>query len=110
MADNIDNDSGVYPGVSPKDEGYSNDSCRSSVIDTTIVLTTTAVELKVGASALADRKYLMMQARDNNIRWGFNTSCNFDLFKNEKIIIPVGVAVYGKTTSGTGTIVIAEGS
>lgn len=110
MADNVDNDSGVFPGVSDKDEAYANDSCRFSGVDTTILLTTTAVELKVGGSVLADRKYIFLQARDNNIRWGFNTSCNFDIFKNQFIIMPLGVTIYAKTTTGTGTIVIGEAS
>lgn len=110
MTDNVDTDSGIYPGVSPLDEGYANDSCRTSGIDTTILLTTVAVELKVGGSALADRKYMFIQARDNNIKWGFNTTCNFDLFKNQLIIMPVAVTMYAKTSVGTGTIVIGEAS
>lgn len=84
------------------------DSCRTSGLEAVVALTTTAVILKVGGSPLADRKYLILEAQDNNIKWGFSSTCVFNLFKNEKIVLPMGVAVYAKMIAGTGNIAIGE--
>ncbi len=81
-------------------------------VDTILSLTTTPVEVKVGASALADRCYFEMQALTKKVKWGYNTSCNFDLFKNQFFSLPAGTdcTVYVKASSGTASVVIAEKS
>jgi len=79
-------------------------------VSTTLNLTTTAQVLKVGASALADRKYIEMQATSKNVKWGYNTNCDFDLFKNQFFSLPAGenCIVYLKASTGTATIAVSE--
>ena len=79
-------------------------------LSATLALTTTAQELKVGASALVNRKLIEMQALDKNIKWGYNTSCDFDLFKNQFFSLPAGenCTLYLKTSVGTASIAVSE--
>lgn len=79
-------------------------------LNTTLGLTTTAIEGKVGLVALVDRKYIEMQALTNNVRWGYDASCPFTLFKNQFFALPAGPACkfYFKTSSGIGQVVISE--
>ena len=108
MVDNTDPNNGDVGRVSDNNEAASIDSALTSGTDTTTNLTTTAVELKVGASRLPERKYLIVEGLSNNIKWGFTTSCPFDLFKNQLIMMPIGVAVYAKMSTGTGSIAVGE--
>jgi hypothetical protein len=94
-----------------------NDISELSVNDTpqqglsaTLALTTTAQELKVGAVALVNRKLIEMQALDKNIKWGYNTNCDFDLFKNQFFSLPCGESciLYLKTSIGTANIAVSE--
>lgn len=73
-------------------------------------LTTTAVELKVGANTLVNRRYIEMQALDKNVKWGYTTDCEFDLFKNQFFALPVGedCIIYLKASTGTADVAIAE--
>ena len=96
--------------ASDNNEIRSNDSVNVSAADTILNLTTLAQEVKVGASRNPNRKYLWMEALDKNIKWGFDSSCRFDLFKKQLIIHPVGnVPVYMKMSAGTGQAVVGEG-
>ncbi len=78
--------------------------------DTVLSLTTTPVELKFGANPLEDRVYIEMQALTKKVKWGYNTSCNFDLFKNQFFSLPAGTncTVYLKASSGTAQVTVAE--
>ena len=73
-------------------------------------LTTTAQELKVGASPLVNRKLIEMQALDRNVKWGYNTNCEFDLFRNQFFALPCGenCTLFLKTSSGTADVAISE--
>lgn len=75
-----------------------------------LTLTTTAQELKVGGSALPLRKYIEMQALDKNVKWGYDISCPFDLFKNQFFALPAGpgCVVYLKASVGTADIAVSE--
>ena len=59
-----------------------------------IVVGTTAVELKVGGSALANRKMITIQVRDNQVFWGYDNSVTTGTgtraFRNQTITLPVG--------------------
>jgi hypothetical protein len=79
-------------------------------LTTTLGLTTTAIEGKVGALTMTNRKYIEMQALTNNIKWGYNTNCDFKLFKNQFFSLPMGsnCKVYFKVTTGTGSVAIGE--
>ena len=97
--------------VKSNQEAKMSDTCSTSAIDAVLALTTAAIEGKVGGSRLSNRKYVIMQALDNNVKWGFNTSCNFDLFKNQIVMENLGdVPIYFKMSSGTGSVVLAEKS
>ena len=79
--------------------------------DIQISLTTTAVVARVGVSNKADRNYVFLQALDKNIKWGFDTNCRFDVFRNQLIAIPASdiCDIYIKMSTGTGNIVVGEG-
>jgi len=75
-----------------------------------VALTTTAVEGKVGVSTMTNRKYIEMQAISSNVKWGYDTTCPFDLFKNQFFSLPAGenCKVYFKMSTGTGSVAIGE--
>jgi hypothetical protein len=79
-------------------------------LSTTLALTTTAIEGKVGASTMVNRKYIEMQGLSNNIKWGYTTTCDFDLFKSQFFSLPAGTncKVYFKMSTGTGSVAISE--
>ena len=67
---------------------------------------TTAVELKVGASVLPLRRFITMQANDNSIYWGYDSSVTTSngtrIFKDQFIALPIG--------AGTTVFLIADGA
>jgi len=95
--------------VSSINELQVNDTPQQGV-STVLTLTTTAVELKVGATALANRKTIEMQALEKNVKWGYNSNCEFDLFKNQFFALPCGenCTLYLKASTGTADIAIGE--
>lgn len=79
--------------------------------DTILNLTTTPIQGMVGPSPRAERKYFIMEALTNNVKWGFSsTTQSFDLFKSQIIMIPVGptTEIWFKVTAGTGQVAIGE--
>jgi hypothetical protein len=100
-----------FVDASPNNELRANDCVNTSGTDTVLSLTVTAQEIKVSTSRLVNRKYVWMEALSTNVKWGFDSNCRFDLFKNQLIIHPVGnVAIYMKMSTGTGTAAIGEGA
>lgn len=91
--------------VKTNQEIKTSDACDTSGADVFLTLdSTTAIEGKVGASRLANRKYVIMEALVNNVKWGFDTNCKFDLFKSQLIILPIGnIPIYFKLSSGGST-------
>lgn len=79
--------------------------------DTVLSLTTTAVIARVGGSNKTNRSYVFLQALDNNVKWGFDTNCRFDAFRNQIITIPASSScdIYVKADSGTPDVVVGEG-
>lgn len=79
---------------------HSIDVLNSQGVYGTLTVGTTAVELKVGASPISDRQAVTMQAMDNAIYWGYNssvtTSTGTRIFKDQFIMLPIGpdVSVY----------------
>lgn len=73
-------------------------------------LTTTVVEGKVGVSTMVNRKYIEMQALTPNVKWGYDSSCPFDLFKSQFFSLPAGenCKVYFKASTGTANVAIGE--
>jgi len=80
--------------------------------DVTISITSgSPVELKVSATRLANRKYVIMEALNTGVKWGFSSSTqSFDLFKSQLIMVPIGenTEIWFDCQSGTKQVAIAE--
>ena len=80
----------------------------------TINVTTTPVELKVGASALDERKMMIIQSMGNRIYIGYNasvTSANgIELSKRQIIFLEAGpaITVYAVASAGSIDVRIQE--
>jgi hypothetical protein len=89
-----------------------DDIARTSGLHAELTIGTTAVELKVGASALANRKYVVMRPRDNDIYYGYSsgvtTTTGMELFKGEFLMLPIGVAVWLIASGAGKKIAIGE--
>ncbi len=100
--------------VTPNQDLGAVDTVNTSALSSQITLSTTPVELRVGASRLVNRKYIWMEALDNNIKWGFGpntTDCRFDIFKSQLLSFPVGnVPIYAYVTTGSALIAFGEGA
>ena len=72
-----------------------------------LTVSTSAVELKVGASALATRQAVTLLPIDRDIYWGYDSSVTTangtKLFKGQFLMIPIGptVTVYLISTGST---------
>lgn len=92
-------------------DAYTFDAVRVSAVDGVIALTTTPTLLKVGVSELPNRRYFFLQALNNGVVWGFsNTTQSFSAFKDQLICLPIGVSVWAKMSSGTGSVAFGEGT
>lgn len=94
-----------------KGEIVSSDILNTSAVQTTLTLTTTAVEARVGLSNLTGRKVLMIQAQTSNVVWGFSSGSQpFTLASGASLYLSLGesITLYLKKTSGSGPVVIAE--
>ena len=82
----------------------------TSGVSATLNLTTTAIELKVGALAKVNRRLIEMQALEKNVKWGYNSNCDFDLIKNQFFSLPCGedCILYLKASTGTSSVAISE--
>jgi hypothetical protein len=100
--------------VSPNQDLGTADVLNNGGLDLVLALTTTpklGVVNVDGITAKADRKYFLMQALDQNIKWGFtNTTQSFDIFKSQLVMVPCGpnTQIWFKMASGTGSIAIGE--
>lgn len=90
-------ENGVLIGATGK-QLQTDDVARVSGLYTELTVGTTPVEVKVGGTALANRKYVTLRPKDNSIYWGYNnsvtTTTGTRIFKDELIILPVGVPVW----------------
>lgn len=110
-ADSLGNETD-YVKVSTNQELAIRDTHDNGGLDTILPLNAvTAVEGKVGALTKDERKYIIMEALDTNVKWGFsNTTQSFDLFKSQLIMVPVGpnTEVWFIMSSGTGSVAFGE--
>lgn len=98
-------------GSSVNKEIFIRDTHDNGGLDSVINLTTVAVEGKVGAVRKIERKYVIMEALSNNVKWGFSqTTQSFDLFKSQLIMVPIGenTQIWFKVSTGTGSIAFGE--
>ena len=86
----------------PVKSSASGDLATSDVLDiagvnASLTVGLTAVELKVGGSPLADRKYVIFQSQDNGVYFGFSngvtTSNGIKIFKDQLLMMPIGDGV-----------------
>lgn len=85
-----------------------DDTTRAGGSNATVTLAGSAVEVKVGASRLTTRKYVIIMPSVNSVKWGFSVgSQTFDVFKNQLLILPLGpnTPIY---INGTGMVEIGE--
>ena len=82
-----------------------DDAARTSAVYSELTVGTSPVELKVGASALTNRKYVVIRPKDADIYLGYSnavtTTTGMKLFKDEFLMLPIGVAVW-LVASGSG--------
>ena len=97
-------------GSSTLGELYVADVPNQVGLNAVLNLTTTAVEGKVGASTMLNRKYIEMQGLTTNVKWGYDSTCPFDLFKSQFFSLPCGTncKIYFKTSTGVGQVAIGE--
>lgn len=78
--------------VTPQKEITIADTHNGGGLDTILLVDSgTPKELKVGANRKTNRKYVVFEAQDTGITWGFsNSTQSFDIFKSQLIMVPVG--------------------
>jgi hypothetical protein len=103
---------GTYAKVTPNSDVQTSDIVNNGGISKELsVISGTPQELKVGATVLANRKYIILQPLDTGFKWGFSSSAiYFELFKFSTVILPVGAntTIWIACDSSTKTIVIGE--
>lgn len=89
-------------GISYEDR---EDGAWTSGVHGSVTVGTSAVEAKVGASALSNRIHIVLQAKDSGVFWGTSntvtTSSGIEIFKDQTIFLPANSAVWLIAT-GTG--------
>ena len=98
-------------GSSTDREVFIRDTHNNGGLDIVIPLTIAPIEGKVELTRRINRKYVIMEALDTNIVWGFtSTTQSFDLFKSQLIMVPIGedTEIWFKMKVGTGSIAFAE--
>ena len=98
-------------GASSYQELFIRDTHDNGGVDGILGLTTSPLEGKVGMTKRVNRKYVIMEALDTNIVWGFSsTTQSFDLFKSQLIMVPIGenTEIWFKMKVGTGNVAFAE--
>lgn len=115
---NTSGDESNYVKVSANQDIGVIDTINTSGIYKTLTVTTTAIEVKVGASRLADRKLVTLDNTSNNtLYWGYDssvTTSNFcgRIFKDQQASWGVGanVSIFVIAPSGSNAVQISEGA
>jgi|GEM_PF-5650563 len=97
--------------VSVNSNLQTSDVLNNGGVDGLVALTTSAVEIKVGASIKTNRKFIMIQGKSNNIVWGLsNTTQSFTIANGQFIMLPFapGSSIWARTTTGNGSIAVGE--
>lgn len=84
---------------------------NTSGVAAAIAVSTTAVEMKVGATTLANRKLLLIQAQAAGYSWGLTSGSQPFDFPNGTILsfaFGPNISVWVKKASGTSNIAVAE--
>lgn len=100
-----------FVNASPNGDLQTSDIMNTAAVSGVISLTTSAVPIRVGATNLANRKYIVLEATSAAIVWGFSAASQpFNIFKNQFIMMPCGenITIYAKVTTGTGDLSVGE--
>jgi hypothetical protein len=97
-----------FVNASGSHEMFVHDVWRTSGVEATLSLTTTAQEIKVGASKLTDRKMLILSATSLRVMIGPSTSCLTPVANGATIFLPTNIVWYAKSSSLTATLVVVE--
>lgn len=90
------------------------DFANVSGVQAALIVGTSATLLKVGASALVNRRYVTFQPKDTGVFWGYTsgvtTATGTEVFKDQYITLPcgAGVTVYLIATSASKNVRIGE--
>lgn len=86
-------------------EILASDITQTAGLDTVITIAPSAVvELKVGGTAKANRKYVQIEALDTGLKWGFSAGTrSFNARKSQFFILPFGAntSIWLENTSGS---------
>jgi len=103
---------GVEINSSQNKEVWIRDTHDNGGLDAKLNLNDIApTEGKAGIGRKVGRKYVIMEALDKHVVWGFSsTTQNFDLFKKQLIMVPLGEnsQIWFKMTHGTGQVAFGE--
>lgn len=100
-----------FVNSTPTGDLQTSDIMNTAAVSGIISLSTTPVALRINASNLQDRKYVILQGLTNATVWGFSADSQpFDIFKNQFVMLPCGsnITIYAKVTAGTGQISVGE--
>ena len=103
-----------YVGATTNNDLMVVDTPNTEATYGALTVTTSAQEVKVGASALTNRKLITIQPKGTGIFFGFSnavtTANGTELFKDQTLIIPVGqnVSVWVIGTAGSVSVRIGE--
>lgn len=84
---------------------------NNSAVAASISVSTTAVEMKVGGTTLANRKMIILEAQAAGYTWGFtNILQPFTLPNGSPVSFQLGpnITIWVKKASGTSTVSVAE--
>jgi len=90
------------------------DHANESAVYGAITVGTTAIEVKVGASPLVNRKMVTLNPQSSGVFLGYDsgvtTATGTELFKDEYISLPIGpdISVYLIATGANNEVRIAE--
>jgi hypothetical protein len=96
------------------ESGQFDDVENSTYLSTSLSITTSQSELKVGVSKLVARQSLLVYNNGNQTIYigpsGVTSSTGIPLTKNGFLTLPLGdsVSVYAVTSSGSATVVVQE--
>lgn len=89
----------------------SADLINTTSTQTTLSVSTTAQECKVGGSTLANRKLLLIQVQGSGFVYGFSSGSQpFDLPNGSTLSLALGpnISVWVRKASGTANVAVAE--
>ena len=112
-ADPVTGSEDNYVGVTDNNDMMVTDTANTLGANGALAVSTTAMELRVGATAIVDRKFITIQPKGTGMFWGYSngvTTLNgSELFKKQTMIIPVGFNVKVWLIASTGTVDVRIG-